>query len=678
MYRFVDVNETSEGLALPSEALRINGKYIEKEIKGYRTISVSGREALSAELVTYETDFGDGAILKGKKYPPRVITVRYQLVAKDAEYFRRAYNRLGGILNVTEAQIVFADEEDRFYIGTPTEIEEVDSGKNNVIGEFKIVCADPFKYSLAEYEAIPNYADGSILLDYQGTYKSYPTLEAHFYEESDTRSSVTGKGECGFVAFMNEHEKIIQMGNPEEVDTEEKYTKSQTLINSLFDKVDSYDASVQSQWRQNAGITAGNVEKTGSIGMLAASYEKPTVTNTDGTLLNEVATTGGAPIFYYTVKARTANRTANSVDVTVTVTTRLRYAGNYFGSPYSLGGHIYMGGTWHPITIKTPSEYWQGQSGHSASITFKVSGLSTTQTEITGIKFKVARTDSMGPFETGKLNETACYNLKISNYVSDTPSSYCLGARTYGSSSGRHGASIARNVPADQSGVTGADHCVLTFSNLFSIGNGKNDMTQVGFFQALLVGNGKVLAGVSIEKDTSGSKANICHYVNGRKQTSKEVDASFGNKYFKVGVSSTISKNGAIVSFNIGGIGDVIEDPAIKDAKVTEVVFVFGQYGLNPALGKNSLFSAKFVKNNCDTILDVPNRFSANDVVKADCNTGKIYLNGVLDESLGALGNDWEDFYLVPGLNQIGFAYSEWVSHGYEPRAKIKYREVFL
>jgi hypothetical protein len=74
----------------------------------------------------------------------------------------------------------------------------------------------------------------------------------------------------------------------------------------------------------------------------------------------------------------------------------------------------------------------------------------------------------------------------------------------------------------------------------------------------------------------------------------------------------------------------------------------------------------------------MPNKFSASDVLEADCKSGKIYLNGVENASLGALGNDWEGFYLTPGLNQIGFSYSDWITAAYAPQIKVRYREVFL
>ena len=65
-------------------------------------------------------------------------------------------------------------------------------------------------------------------------------------------------------------------------------------------------------------------------------------------------------------------------------------------------------------------------------------------------------------------------------------------------------------------------------------------------------------------------------------------------------------------------------------------------------------------------------------MVEADCEDGEIYLNDARAPELGALGNDWETFYLEPGTNQIGVAWSDWVPAGSAPSCKIRYREVFL
>ena len=155
MYEFRDVNENLTQEYIPAEALQINGELIETQIEGYHTMYVQGREALSPEISTYEIGTKNGEIRKNKRYPARTITVGYQLIAESAEAFREAYNKLGRILNVDDAEIIFNDEPDKFFIGTPSEVSEIDPGLNSVKGEFKILCLDPLKYSVAEYEAEP-------------------------------------------------------------------------------------------------------------------------------------------------------------------------------------------------------------------------------------------------------------------------------------------------------------------------------------------------------------------------------------------------------------------------------------------------------------------------------------------------------------------------------------------
>ena len=88
MYSFRDVNENITLVPMPAEAMQINGVYLETEIEGYRTLYVKGREAFSPELETYEIGTRNGEIRKSKRYPARIITVGYQLIAKDSESFR--------------------------------------------------------------------------------------------------------------------------------------------------------------------------------------------------------------------------------------------------------------------------------------------------------------------------------------------------------------------------------------------------------------------------------------------------------------------------------------------------------------------------------------------------------------------------------------------------------------
>lgn len=570
MYQFVDTTEVSENALLPSEALKLNGEYIENLIPGYRTLGVSGREALSPEIHTFETGVRDGSTRRSKRFPARTIIVKYQLIAESSEAFREAYNQLAGILNVEDAELIFNDETDKFFTGTPSAIGEVEPGMNAVVGEFEILCVDPFKYSVTEYEVEPSITsdtddDGNVVaaktfvVDYKGTYKSYPTFEVDFYNEDEvsadgeTAVPLTGDGDCGFVAFLNEEGKIIQLGDPEEVDGE-THEKSQTLVNQKFMTSNAWGSAAQQLWSPNMGFaTTSNYEQDGMFGVKKSSNSNDK---------------------YYLVPAR------------------------------------------------------------------------------------------------------------------------------YGAGEKYHGPAISRTIPADTTGSSGASDFALTYTQKMAIGNNdKAGQKQRGAFQVLLcngnIVDGKIVAGVNIHKGQEGKKAKIRFFANGKELEVIEVDLSYNNKYFgndrtadkKKGIkaittvkTSTIKKSGNKVTFDIGGIKKTykIADESFADLKATTITFGMYQWGTKPPLTFNGLYSVKFVKNNCTTFVEIPNKFSADDVALVNCRTGEIKVNNLLKPEYGALGNDWEDFYLNPGTNQIGVAYSEWLLDGFAPALKMRYREVFL
>lgn len=553
MYQFTDTTENAKQ-SLPSEALKIDGEYIENQIVGYRTLYVKGRESMLAEIETYETGIRDGSKLKSRRFPLRTITVGYQLIAGSDTDFRNAYNKLNDILNIQDAELIFADEPDKYFIGTPSGAEDVEPGKNAVTGEFEITCMDPFKYSVEEYEVSPSIDDGmAFAFDYNGTYKSFPTLEADFYSEDETSAdgetvtTLTGAGDCGYVAFFNERGKIIQIGDPDEEDIEE-FAESQTLINQRFTESTSWGSAAKKLWATNSGVTSSS--------------------------------------------------------------------------------SVVQGGS---LKLEKPSS--------------------------TGV-------------------------------------SYYLKPSSYGSGSKYHGPSITRAIPTDAMGVSGAKNFTLSYKQKMCIGSGKNDSKQCGAFQVLLTGeNNKVIAGVNVYKSASGKKAKLRFYINGKTMETIEIDLSYHNKYFganrsenkKKGITalqtvktSSIIKQGEVVSFNIGGKKKSFSNSEIADLAVTRITITMTQYSTKTPLSYNGVYWVKFVKNNCDTWRDIPNKFSADDVVVADCQNGEIYLNDAKAPELGALGNDWEDFYLSPGTNQIGVAYSDWVTGAYVPSFILRYREVFL
>lgn len=555
MYPYIDTTEAVEDTSLPSEALQINGTYLEEIVEGYRTLYVSGRELLEQELTTTELTWRHGSLYRSRRYPERVITVGYQLIAEDNEAFREAFIALAGALNVENAELIFADEQDKFFIGTPSGVGDIEPGRNAVTGEFEITCADPFKYSIEEYEAEPTADSGkTFVIDYNGTAPSYPTLEVDFAPEDDTSADgesdaeLTGNGDCGYVAFLDSDARILQFGDPEEVDGE-ALPKSQTLVNQPFKEATSWGSSAQRRWPRNTGVTTSpGVTHTGDVG--------------------------------------------------------------------------------------------------------------------------------------------------VAKSVSSDPS-YYLRAANYGSGTGWHGPSITRTVPADAAGVTGAVNCKMTCKVKVCIGDSKGDTKQIGSLQALLVSgtgsNRKIVAGVAIVKNKEGKDGFIRYYVNGKKKLDVAIKLTYHNKYFGTnrakskGVKAidtiktiTIKKVGSKIEFDAGGVKKTFTDTELQDLAVRQMTFVFLKYGTKTPLACNGLYFAKFVKCKCDTWKDVPNKFSAGDVLTAGCSSGTILLNDVEEPDLGAPGNDWESFFLAPGTNQITTAFSDFVVSGSEPTFKVRYREVFL
>ena len=208
MYNFVDTTETPGALPLPAEAMSYGGVYIENEIEGYRTLYVEGRETITANIDVTETQTRHGASFRNMRYEPRTLTVGFQLISPTATAMMASYNKLLHILSQKQAQIIFNDEQDKYYTGTKTKITNTPPGRLAVTGEIEIYCADPFKYSVQEYEATAE--NGVITVDYGGTHPAHPILTAQS-EDHD----------CGFYYFRDEDGHTIQAGDPIEEDQEE-------------------------------------------------------------------------------------------------------------------------------------------------------------------------------------------------------------------------------------------------------------------------------------------------------------------------------------------------------------------------------------------------------------------------------------------------------------------------
>lgn len=214
MYAFVDtVNSGIVGTNLPTEAMSYNGVYLENEIDGYRTLSVTGRELMESEVTDQEIDGMDGSYYRYKTTPARTITVKYQLRARGSREYREAYNKMNKLLSGEQVKVIFNDESDKYFIGTKTSNTQVDGGSNNVIGEIEIYCSDPRKYSTTEKEFTAT--DGVLNIVNEGT------VPVSIDYDVQTTS------ETGYIGLVSE-EGIMQYGQVAELDGE-TYKQSEWL-----------------------------------------------------------------------------------------------------------------------------------------------------------------------------------------------------------------------------------------------------------------------------------------------------------------------------------------------------------------------------------------------------------------------------------------------------------------
>lgn len=179
LYEFVDVNEQYRDKILPTEAVYINDISLDHDISAFRTLSVSGRESIEADILEVETETLDGNIYHSKRYEPRTLTVQFQLLCKTQQEMNNAVDRLNYLLGAEQLKVKFADLPDRYYIGNKTHINALETGLLNVIGTFEIYCSDPFAYSEEEYEiTLTSDAEGvGQSVQYNGTAPAYPTFE---------------------------------------------------------------------------------------------------------------------------------------------------------------------------------------------------------------------------------------------------------------------------------------------------------------------------------------------------------------------------------------------------------------------------------------------------------------------------------------------------------------------
>lgn len=265
---------------LLDEAVKMNGIYLEDVIAGYCTLGTSGRRSLGKNLTTYAVGSADGETMKNSVFPAREITVYYCIQSDSEDDLIIAVNQLNNILNQENVDFVFNDEPDKYFSGYAIADEEPKKIRNSVKGSFSIYCTYPFKRSVAITTLSSTDSSGVVVDDtsatftfnYTGTVPAHPVLRAKFAAAKEG-GDYSEDGDCGFVAFLDADENIIQLGNPEVIDVDQ-YAKNGTLANSEFTALTGWTASnvssasiTDTYWNNGAGQTQAYAKPSGTASL---------------------------------------------------------------------------------------------------------------------------------------------------------------------------------------------------------------------------------------------------------------------------------------------------------------------------------------------------------------------------------------------------------------------------
>ena len=130
-------------------------------------------------------------------------------------------------------------------------------------------------------------------------------------------------------------------------------------------------------------------------------------------ILNNKKSTYSGPNGYYTVETTNiTNRTQTTVDISFKVTVNLGNSESLSGTGRPLTGGLYLQGNWYTFTIKNSSTSWKGTTKHYINTTITVTGLTPTQSSITGVQFRSLGSSPSSTYGA-ILTATNCSDIEI-------------------------------------------------------------------------------------------------------------------------------------------------------------------------------------------------------------------------------------------------------------------------
>lgn len=158
----------------------------------------------------------DGKYLTSTTHEEKIIPMGIAIIGDVVKKSRD----LAGALNTKEpAKLIFSDEPDKYYLAVP----DGDIPLRDIVtlgeGTINWLVPEGVAYSLEETEVL--LSESIQKVDYKGTADTYPRFE------------LTNKSDNGFFGVINQDGRMIQIGNPDDVDVI-PYTESETVIREFF------------------------------------------------------------------------------------------------------------------------------------------------------------------------------------------------------------------------------------------------------------------------------------------------------------------------------------------------------------------------------------------------------------------------------------------------------------
>ena len=205
MYEFRDTIDHSDlTVKLPSEAMNFGGVFLENEVEGYKTLTVTGREPLIRNVQSVKIGRSDGETFKSSSLGSREIKIKFAIFTATPEAYQLKLTELKSLIYVGETEIWFNDDKTRGINGIVSEVNVTSESGVIVRGEIIIYCPNPNWHTLIETKITAT--NGVATISYPNSYMSKP------------RISATMQGDNGFVGVIDNAGNVLQFGTPEEVD----------------------------------------------------------------------------------------------------------------------------------------------------------------------------------------------------------------------------------------------------------------------------------------------------------------------------------------------------------------------------------------------------------------------------------------------------------------------------